>query len=72
LPKGEEAFRLGLSDIQLLRPGYRVSVIRQKAKRYNLKWGLTNGIIVRDRAEERGYLHKQFPIVEEEKVWKMD
>jgi hypothetical protein len=34
------------------------------------KW--YNGIIVRDRAEERGYLHKQFPLVEEVKLWEID
>ena len=32
LPKSEEVFRLGLSDIQLLRCSYRVSVITQKAR----------------------------------------
>jgi hypothetical protein len=38
----------------------------------NLKWGLTNGMIVRDGAEERGYSHKQISIVEEGKLWKID
>jgi hypothetical protein len=37
-----------------------------------MKWGLTNDIIVRDRAEEGGYSHKQFPIVEEGKLWRID
>jgi hypothetical protein len=31
LPESEQAFRLGLSDIQLLRCGYPVSIITQKA-----------------------------------------